>query len=122
MEEGGVMNLIESMMEPFVYLNRVKVDDSVGGYKDEYQEGVKFDAAVIKNTSTQAVIAEKNGISEIFTIVVNKTLSLEYHDVIKRLSDGAIFRVTSNTVDSTAPVASTVPIAKVTAERWVLPT
>lgn len=116
------MNLIESMMEPFVYLNRVKVDDPVGGYKDEYQEGIKFDAAVIKNTTTQAVIAEKNGISEIFTIVVNKTLSLEYHDVIKRLSDGAIFRVTSNAVDSTAPVASTVPIAKVTAERWVLPT
>ena len=116
------MNLIESMMEPFVYLNRVKVDDPVGGYKDEYQEGIAFDAAVIKNTTTQAVIAEKSGISEIFTIVVNKTLSLEYHDVINRLSDGAILRVTSNTVDSSAPTASTVPIAKVTAERWVLPT
>ena len=116
------MTLIESMMEDFVFLNKVKVDDPVGGYKDEYQEGVTFMAAVIKNSTNEAQIAEKNGMKEIFTIVTDKSMVLEFHDVLRRVSDGEIFRITSRAVDSQAPAASTVPIAKVTAERWVLPT
>jgi len=121
MEEGELLSLIESMMEDFVFLNKVKVDDPVGGYKDEYQDGVTFKAAVIKNSTTEAQIAEKQGITEIFTIVTDKSMVLEFHDVLRRVSDGEIFRVTSRTVDSQAPEASTVPIAKVSAERWVLP-
>lgn len=122
MEEGELLSLIESMMEDFVFLNKVKVDDPVGGYKDDYQDGVTFKAAVIKNSTTEAQIAEKNGISEIFTIVTDKSMVLEFHDVLRRVSDGEIFRITSRAVDSQAPEASTVPIAKVSAERWVLPT
>lgn len=117
-----LLNLIESMMEDCVFLNKVKVDDPVGGYKDDYQDGITFKAAVIKNSTTEAQIAEKSGITEIFTIVTYKEMELEYHDVLRRVSDGAIFRVTSRTLDSKAPAASTVQIAKVTAERWVLPT
>lgn len=122
MEEGELLSLIESMMEDFVFLNKVKVDDPVGGYKDDYQDGVTFKAAVIKNSTTEAQIAEKQGITEIFTIVTDKSMVLEFHDVLRRVSDGEIFRVTSRAVDSQAPEASTVPIAKVSAERWVLPT
>ena len=55
-------------------------------------------------------------------MVVEQGFELDYHDVFKRLSDNAIFRVTSRTQDYTAHPASTVKIAKVTAERWVLPT
>lgn len=116
------MNLIESMMEDCVFLNKVKVDDPVGGYKDDYQSGITFKAAVIKTNTTETQIAEKSGMSEIFNIVTDKSMVLEFHDVIRRVSDGEIFRVTSRAVDSQAPAASTVQIAKVTAERWVLPT
>ena len=122
MEEGELLSLIESMMEDCVFLNKVKVDDPVGGYKDDYQDGVTFKAAVIKNSTTEAQIAEKQGITEIFTIVTDKSMVLEFHDVLRRVSDGEIFRVTSRAADSQAPEASTVPIAKVPAERWVLPT
>ena len=122
MEEGELLSLIETMMEDFVFLNKVKVDDPVGGYKDDYQDGVTFKAAVIKNSTTEAQIAEKQGITEIFTIVTDKSMVLEFHDVLRRVSDGEIFRVTSRAIDSQAPEASTVPIAKVSAERWVLPT
>ena len=121
MEEVELLSLIESMMEDCVFLNKVKIDDPVGGYRDEYQDGVTFRAAVIKNSTTEAQIAEKSGITELFTIVTDKAMSLEFHDVLRRVSDGEIFRVTSRAVDSQAPAASTVQIAKVTAERWVLP-
>jgi len=109
------------MMEDCKILNRVRVDDAYGSYTETWTEGASFKAAISKNTSTEMQIAEKQGISEAFTVVVNKGFSLDYHDVFKRVSDGAIFRVTSRTADSEAHPASTVKIAKVTAERWELP-
>lgn len=117
-----LLSLIESMMEDFFFLNHVREDDPYGGYLDTWVEGATFQAAVIKNSTTQAQIAEKQGIEEIFTIVTKKTVMLDFHDVVKRKSDNAIFRVTSRAVDSSAPAESTVPIVKVSAERWVLPT
>ena len=115
------MNLLESIMEKCAILNHIRVDDEYGSSVDTWSEGSQFDAAIIKNTTTEAVVAEKEGITEIFTVVVRKGFSLDYHDVFRRLSDGQIFRVTSNVADSEAPEASSVRIAKVTAEKWVLP-
>lgn len=102
-------------------MNHVRTDDAYGGYLDTWTEGATFKAAVIKNSTTQAQIAEKSGIDEIFTIVTPKSVVLDYHDVFKRKSDSSIFRVTSKSVDSGAPEASSVQISKVSAERWVLP-
>lgn len=115
------MSLIEKMMEKCYILNHIRVDDAYGSYTDTWSDGASFDAAIIKDSTTQAIVAEKQGITEIFTVVTSKTFPLSYHDVFKRASDNQIFRVTSNAKDSEAPGASTVKIAKVTAEKWVLP-
>ena len=120
-EEGGILRLIEQMMEKCRIMNHVRTDDAYGSYTDEWSEGASFEAAIIKNSTTEAIVAEKQGITEIFTVVIQKGFVLDYHDVFKRLSDGQIFRVTSNAKDSEAPEASTVKIAKITAEKWVLP-
>lgn len=121
MEEGEFLNLLETMMEDCCFLDKVRRDDPYGGYETVWQEGANFKATVIKNSTTEAQIAEKEGIEEIFTIVTKKSAMLDFGDVIKRKSDNAIFRVTSRAVDSTAPAVSTVQIAKVSAERWELP-
>lgn len=121
MEEGVVLSLLDGMMEKCAIMNHIREDDDYGGYTDTWQEGATFDATIIKDSTTEAQIAEKQGITEIFTIVTKKTFLLDFHDVFKRLSDGQIFRVTSNAKDSEAPEASSVKIAKVTAEKWVLP-
>lgn len=115
------MNLLNQMMDECRILNHVRTDDDFGGYTDTWTEGAKFKAAIAKNSSPEQQIAEKEGITEAFTVVVEDSFTLEYHDVFRRLSDSAIFRVTSRTTDSTAHPASTIRIAKVTAERWVLP-
>ena len=116
------MSLIESMMVECAFINHVREDDAFGGYKETWSEGASFQAAIIKNSTTEALIAEKSGITELFTIVTKKSIVLDYHDVIMRKSDSEIFRVTSRAKDSVAPEMSSVPIAKVSAERWVLPT
>lgn len=115
------MSLIESMMTSCKILNRVRTDDAYGGYTEVWTEGATFDAAIIKNSTTEAQIAEKQGIDELFTVVTKKSFELDFHDVFKRVSDKQVFRVTSNAKDSEAPSASTVQITKVTAEKWVLP-
>ena len=120
-EEGELLNALFQMMDECRILNHTRVDDDFGGYKETWTEGASFQAAIAKNTSTEQIVAEKQGVSESFTVVVHQDFTLDYHDVFKRVSDNAIFRVTSRTVDSTAHPRSTVKIAKVTAERWVLP-
>ena len=74
------------------------------------------------NSTMQARTAEKQGVTEVYTITVDKGTPLEYHDVLRRDSDGAIFRVTSNITDSQTPARASFQIGQVSAERWVLPT
>lgn len=116
------MSLLTKAMEDCKILNHVRTDDDYGGYTDEWTEGATFKAAIAKNASPEQLVAEQQGVNEAFTVVVEQSFTLDYHDVFKRVSDNAVFRVTSRTTDSTAHPASTVKIAKVTAERWVLPT
>ena len=115
------MSLLTQALEPCTMLDRTTTDDGYGGYTDTWTEGATFKAAIAKNGSPEQLVAEQQGLTDQFTVVVDRTFSLDYHDVFKRVSDNAIFRVTSRTTDSTAHPASTVKIAKVTAERWVLP-
>lgn len=115
------MNLLESMMDSCTMLDRITSGDGVLGRVTHWQDGATFTATIIKDSSTEAVVAEQQGVNELFTVVTQKGFGLEYHDVFRRNSDGAIFRVLSHQVDSEAPEASTVKIGKVTAERWVLP-
>jgi hypothetical protein len=116
------MNLLESMMERCTLLNEITSGDGVLGRHTSWQDGATFDAVIIKDSSIEAQVAEKNGLKEFFTVVLQKGFGLDYHKVFRRNSDGAIFRVTSMQKDSEAPDASTVKIGKVTAERWDLVT
>ena len=115
------MALINDMMEECRFINHIRVDDAYGSSTETWTDGATFKAAVIKNSTTEAIVAEKQGITEIFTVVIEKGFVLDYHDAFRRLSDGQVFRVTSSVKDSEAPEASTVKIAKVTAEKWVIP-
>ena len=115
------MNLLESMMDTCTILDRVTSSDGVLGLVSAWQDGATFKATIIKDNTTEAHIAEQQGIKQIYTVVTQKGFGLWYHAVFRRDSDGQIFRVTSEQRDSEAPEASTVKIGKVTAERWVLP-
>lgn len=115
------MSLLESMMDKCVLLNRVKDSDGVLGFVSTWTDGPEFMAFIKKDTTTEGRLAEKQGVTEVYTVVTARGFGLEYHDVFRRVDDGAIFRVTGNQRDSEAPDASTVQIGKVAAERWELP-
>ena len=115
------MNLLESMMERCVILNKTSVPDGMGGFWYEWVDGAEFEATIIKMSAPSIVVAEQQGISEMYNVVARSGIPLSFHDVFKRLSDGATFRVTDDARDTQAPQASTIQIAKVTAERWEIP-
>lgn len=116
------MSLIDEMKEPCVMLDKRTVSDGMGGFTVQWVDGAAFTAAVVKDNTMQARIAEKQGVSEVYTVTVDKGLTLDFHDVFRRIADGAVFRVTSNITDSETPARATFQIGQVTAERWVLPT
>lgn len=112
--------LFEQFMEDCVELKKTRIDDDVGGYEIKWTEGVVFRAAIIKDSSLRARIAEKEGVTEVYTVTTDKGIGLDFHEVFKRVRDGATFRVTSNAADSATPKAASFSFEQVTAERWSL--
>ena len=45
-------------------------------------------------------------------------MTLEYHDVFRRIRDGKIFRVTSDGDDKHTPASANLNMRQVTAEEW----
>ena len=113
------MNLLKSMLEPCVMMDKTTVNGPMG-FETAWVEGATFDAFVRKETAPELVVAEKQGVKETFTVVVVKGTPLEYHDVFKRVSDNAVFRLTSNVKDDEVPSMASTPvqIAKANCERW----
>lgn len=115
------MNLLDTMRDLCVMMDKSTAADGMGGFIPTWSEGAQFYAVIRKDRSPEEVVAQQQGAAETFTVIVDKSVSLDYHDVFKRKSDGAVFRMTSETRDGKAPAWSTVPIAKATCERWELP-
>lgn len=115
------MALINDVMEKCHIIDRTTHDDPYGGVVEGYRVGASLDAAIIKNSSTEAIVAEKQTSTEFFTVVSNKGSLLDYHTIIRRDKDNEYFQITSRQKDSEAPAQSTIQIGKVTAERWELP-
>lgn len=114
------MSLIDVMMEDCTMLDRRTVADGLGGFVTEWVDGASFQAAIVKNNTLDARVAEKQGVTELYTVTVPKGLVLQFHDVFRRSSDGEIFRVTGNTIDSETPIVASFQIGQVSAERWTL--
>jgi len=113
------MSLLSDAMENCIYLNKTKVPDGYGGHIDAYSDGAPFDAAIVFDTSIEARVGEKQGVTSLYTVTTSRGMTLEYHDVFKRLRDGKIFRVTSDGDDKYTPASTALDMRQVTAEEFV---
>lgn len=114
------MSLIDVMKDDVVMMDKTTVSDGMGGVIRQWVEGAPFKAAIVKDSTLAARVAEKQGVTEVYTVTVDKGIDLDFHDVFKRVKDGAVFRVTSNVTDSETPSIASFQIGQVTAEKWVL--
>lgn len=115
------MSLLDEAMTSCTLLNKITENDGYGGYITSWSEGAVFDAAVVLDTSMQAKIGEKMGVTGLYTVTTKKNLNLQYHDVFVRNGDSKIFRVTSDGDDKKTPASATLNMRQVSAEEWSLP-
>ena len=113
------MSLLDQAMSGVVFLEKVREPDGEGGFRISWNEGAQFNAAITFDTSIQARTAAQQGVKSLYTVTTRKSVLLEYHDVFKRLSDGKIFRVTSDGDDKHTPASASLNMRQVTAEEWI---
>ena len=115
------MSLLTDAMEDCVLMDKTTQADGYGGYNTVYVPGAELKAAIVLNTSMEAKIAEKQGVTALYTITTGRGINLQYHDVLKRVRDGKIFRVTSDGDDKYTPNSATLDMRQVSAESYELP-
>lgn len=115
------MSLLTEQMEECVMLDKTTAPDGYGGYVSRYVDGASFTAAITFDTSMEARVADRQGVTSMYTVTTGKEMTLEYHDVFRRIDDGKIFRVTSDGDDKHTPASASLNMRQVTAEEWELP-
>ena len=113
------MSLLTQAMEDVVMLEKKRVPDGEGGFTTDWVDGVQFKAAISFDSSMEARTAEKQGVTSRYTITAPLNAKLEYHDVLKRLRDGKVFRVTSDGDDVQTPASASFQFLQVEAEEWI---
>ena len=114
------MSLLDDFARACVLMEKTRVADGAGGYEVTWTEGAEFSNYQALDTSTEARIAERQGMTSIYSALVIKSLPIEYNDVFKDTSTGFTYRVTSDPTDKEAPSSSTFDLKYFTAERWDL--
>lgn len=116
------MSLLEAFARPCVLMEKVRTADGEGGYSTEWMEGVEFQNYQALDTSMEARRAEKEGVTSVYSALVDKSVPIEYNDYFKDLSTGLTYRVTSDPKDKEAPASASFDLKFFTAEKKVLPT
>ena len=112
------MSLVDKAMEETIIMDKTTVQDEYGSYKTVYVEGAHINVAYSFDSSTQARIAEQEGVTNRYTLTTRRSINLQYHDVVKRVRDKKIFRVTSDGDDNMTPASASLDLRQVEAEEW----
>lgn len=112
------MSLLHEAMEQFIIMNKSSVNDGYGGVTTVWTEGATINGALVHDSSNQALIAQAMGVTSVYTLTTDKSVVLWFHDVIKRVSDNSIFRVTTNGKDEKTPESATINMRQVKLESW----
>lgn len=115
------MSLIDEYMEDCRFIDRKRVDDGQGGSLIQWTDGAEFRAAITLDTSIEAKAAQVAGVTSVYNVTTGGGVVLEYHEVFRRLSDGKVFRVTSDGEDKRTPARASFQVSQVSAEEWRLP-
>lgn len=115
------MSLLTEAMETFSFMDKSHVSDGEGGYIVEWTQGADFPAAIRLDSSVQAKRAQAEGVRDLYTIITDKTVSLQNNDVVYRKETAEYYRVTTNGRDKRTPESAGLNMRAVSAERWELP-
>lgn len=120
MEEAAV-SLVEKMKTECIRLAQTSEADGAGGHRTTWTEEGRFNASIVEKSHTEPENGEKKRAKAFYDVFIPREEDIRYHDVFRRVSDGRVFRVTSNPDDKKTPLMSHMSFAIVSAEEWRLP-
>ena len=114
------MSLLEEAYEPFVKIDIISVSDGEGGYFTNYVEGAEISVAVTNENTSLTRIAEALGEQVEYRVITKRNVKFSQDDLIKRLSDGQVFRVYYKNTKKT-PKSANLDIRETFAQEWSIP-
>lgn len=111
--------LFERMMEPCTRVVPMFAPDGEGGRKTVWAAGDGFKAALVRSSAVEERVGERQGTASSWTVTLHEVLA--FHDVFRRDSDGAAFRVTSRSADVKPPEEARFAFYQCFAEEWEVP-
>ena len=111
--------LFEKFYTDLVMIDKKTVSDGLGGFETSFVEGASFKGSVVTKATTEQRQAESQIGQATYTVTVPSNVKLEYNNLFKRVEDGKIFRVTSDSSDVRTPNVATFSFNQVTAEEYV---
>lgn len=115
------MNLLEDNFIDFTIINKIREPDGYGGMVTRWQDGAPFSGAIVYDGSSQMLVAQAMGSKSTYVLTVRRDMQLDYHDVIRRETDGKIFRITQNSDDLKTPKGAGLDMRQYRAEEFELP-
>ena len=115
------MSLLDDFSRTCIIMEKFRQPDGEGGYITSWSEGALFENYQALDTSMEARIAEKQGVTSVYSALVDKSVPIEYGDYFKDRESGAVYRVTSRPEEKQAPKSASFALKYFTAERTELP-
>ena len=112
------MSLIDAFKVPCTLKEKTRTPDGEGGWDTRWVDGATFDAAIVLNSSINAIVAEAQGVTGVYTVTTDRNISMDFHDVFRRDTDGQVFRITK--INDPTPSVSTFQFNQYQAEEWSL--
>lgn len=110
------MTLIDAFKETCVLMEKSRISDGEGGWVPTWVDGPEFQAAIVLDSSINARLAEKEGVTGVYTVTTERNVEMDFHDAFRRLSDGQVFRVTK--INDSTPSVATFQFNQYQAEAW----
>lgn len=114
------MSLIEAFNQQFKFLEYSREPNGLGGFEETYKEGATFNGALVMDTTTQARIAEKQGVTSLYTLTVPLDVPLKYGDLFRSVETGDTYRITSRPGEKKTPSVASFQFQNFTAELYSL--
>lgn len=111
------MSLLDDFSRKCVLLQKLPTPDGAGGDVGTWSDGIEFENYQALETSMEERRAEKEGVTSIYTALVDKNIPIRYGDYFRDVDTGVTFRVTSNPEEKQAPKSASFSLKYFTAER-----
>ena len=115
------MSLLDSYSRECVLMEKKRTLSPEGGWKTEWSEGLIFQNHQALDTSMEARRAEKDGVTSVYSALVEKGFPVEYNDYFRDKTTGYTYRVSSNPDEKQSPDSASFSLKYFTAERKALP-